>query len=82
MNRKPSGPHKSAPPDRITRLRNLLAILEPLDVLHDGAVVILGPIVGCKPGQIGPILRGERSIGEARLCRWEQLVEMAAKGGP
>lgn len=75
--KSPPGPHRGAPPDRIARVRALLAIVDPLNVLGDSAVLLLGRIVGVRAGQIGPILRGERTISEGRVAGWEAAVSKA-----
>jgi hypothetical protein len=68
--KSPSGPHRGAPPDRLARLRALVDAV---------GLAPLASLVGTRPGQIGPILRGERSIGEARLGEWERAVASVAQ---
>jgi hypothetical protein len=60
--RRQSGPHRAAPPDRIARVRALVDAL---------GLAAMAEAAGTRPGQVGPILRGERSIGVARLEAWE-----------
>jgi hypothetical protein len=65
--RKPrvSGKHAPAPPDRLARVHALVSAV---------GIDVLAAIVGTSRGQIGPIVRGERSISEARLSEWEEKV--------
>ena len=58
-----SGPHRAAPPDRIARVQ---ALVDGLGLAE------MAEAAGTRPGQVGPILRGERSIGVARIVQWEE----------